>query len=89
VECAKLGVASAESRKRIALQLQVVIRKRRDVLLLENLHRRKLDAWKIDLDREIDREAAELYLSSQTALQSGAVPPDRGRRPRRPAFLAQ
>src|SRR5271155_210231 len=36
VECAKLGVASAESRKRIALQLQVVIRKRRDVLLLEN-----------------------------------------------------
>lgn len=61
-ECAKLAEAAAESRQRIAAQLQVVIRKRRDFRLLENLRRSKLEAWKTDLAREIDQEAAELYL---------------------------
>jgi flagellar export protein FliJ len=64
VECVKLAEAAAESRRRIAGQGQVVIRKRRDLRLLENLRQRKLDAWKADLEREIDREAAELHLAS-------------------------
>jgi flagellar export protein FliJ len=64
VECVKLAEVAAESRRRIASQLQVVIRKRRDLRLLEKLRQHKLDAWKADLEREIDREAAELHLVS-------------------------
>jgi flagellar export protein FliJ len=64
VECVKLAAAVEESRRRIAAQLQVLIRKRRDFRLLENLRKAKLDAWKADLGREIDREAAELHLGS-------------------------
>ena len=62
-ECARLADAAADARKRIAAQLQVVTQKRRDLRLLENLRDRKLRAWKSELDREIDREASELYLT--------------------------
>jgi flagellar export protein FliJ len=65
VECVKLAEAAAESRQRTAAQLQVVIRKRRDLRLLEKLRQRKLDAWKADLEREIDREASELHLAAR------------------------
>ena len=50
-------------RQRIAAQLQVVLQKRRDVKLLELLHARKLAAWNAELDREIDKQAAELHLA--------------------------
>jgi flagellar export protein FliJ len=63
VECARLAGFAAATRPRIAAQLQVVIQKRRDVKLLELLHARKLQAWNQELDREIDREAGELYLA--------------------------
>jgi hypothetical protein len=63
VECVRLSEAAAESRQRVGVQLQVVIRKRRDFRLLENLRQSRIDAWKTDLEREIDREAAELHLA--------------------------
>ena len=65
IECAKLAEAAAESRQREAAQLQVVIRKRRDFRLLEKLRQRKLDTWKADLEREIDKEASELHLAAR------------------------
>lgn len=64
VELEKLTKAEAESRKRIAAQIEVLSRKRRDLRLLENLRQRKLEVWRADLDREIDNEATELYLAS-------------------------
>jgi flagellar export protein FliJ len=64
VEFEKLTKAAADSRKRIATQIEVLSRKRRDLRLLENLRHRKLDAWRADLEREIDNEATELYLAS-------------------------
>jgi flagellar export protein FliJ len=63
VDCVKLADAVSQSRQRISAQLQVVIRKRRDLRLLEMLRQRKLDSWKADLEREIDSEAAELHLA--------------------------
>jgi flagellar biosynthesis chaperone FliJ len=63
-EFEKLTKAAADSRKRIATQIEVVSRKRRDLRLLENLRQRKLDTWRADLEREIDNEATELYLVS-------------------------
>jgi flagellar biosynthesis chaperone FliJ len=70
VECAKLARAAAESRQRISAQLDVVIRKRQDFRLLEKLRQRKLEAWKADLGREIDREAGELYLARLAAVRA-------------------
>jgi hypothetical protein len=63
-EFEKLTKAAVDSRKRIATQIEVLSRKRRDFRLLENLRARKLGAWRADLEREIDNEAAELYLAS-------------------------
>jgi flagellar export protein FliJ len=63
-EFEKLTKAAADCRKRIATQIEVLSRKRRDFRLLENLRERKLDAWRADLEREIDKEATELYLAS-------------------------
>ena len=64
----KLRRLAEEARKRVAWQLEVVIAKRRDLRLLENLRQRKLIAWKAEFDREIDVEAAELHLiNSQRA----------------------
>lgn len=61
-ECKRLAESAAASRRLIDAQLKVVIDKRRDVKLLEQLHARKLQAWNTDLAREIDREAGELHL---------------------------
>jgi flagellar export protein FliJ len=63
MECARLAGSAAATRPRIAAQLQIVIQKRRDVKLLELLRARKLATWNLDLDRDIDREAAELHLA--------------------------
>jgi hypothetical protein len=62
VECARLEDATAGCRKRIAVQMEAVIQKRRDLQLLERLHERKLAEWKKDLAREIDQQAEELNL---------------------------
>lgn len=64
-ECVKLAESAAASRGRIAAQTQEVMRRRRDVKLLEHLHSRKLTAWNLELGREIDREASELHLLKQ------------------------
>jgi flagellar export protein FliJ len=63
VECTKLAASAAAARQRIAAQLPIVIWKRRDVKLLDLLRTRKLETWTAGLAREIDREAAELYLA--------------------------
>lgn len=63
VECAKLKESASQAEKRVAEQLGVVAGKRRDVKLLENLRTRKLEAWKLELGREIEREAGELFLA--------------------------
>ncbi len=61
-QCAKLGESASASRKRIAAQMQAVLRRQREVRLLEHLEARKLAAWNTELAREIDREASELHL---------------------------
>jgi flagellar export protein FliJ len=60
--CAKLAESASAARQRVAEQMQAVLRRQREVKLLENLHARKFAAWNTELIREIDKEASELRL---------------------------
>ncbi len=59
----ELQNAAALCQGKIARQAEVVTGKRREVKLLERLHQRKFDAWKVEFSREIDRQAEELHLA--------------------------
>ncbi len=59
--------ASLDCQKRIAAQMNTVVQKRRDLILLERLHERKLAEWKADFARELDQEAEELHLAKFSA----------------------
>jgi flagellar export protein FliJ len=72
-ECVNLTASATASRRRIALQLQVALQKRRDVKLLELLHARKREAWNAALNRETDNEAGELFLAKLTAARARSV----------------
>jgi flagellar export protein FliJ len=61
-ECTRLEQAAAACQKRVAVQMEQVVLKRRDLRLLEQLHDRKLAEWKKDLAKEIDQQAEELNL---------------------------
>lgn len=61
-ECARLSEAASASRQRIGAQMPAVLRRQREVRLLEHLAARKLAAWNTELAREIDKEASELHL---------------------------
>jgi flagellar biosynthesis chaperone FliJ len=67
VACARFQAESAVCEKQIASQMGEVLRTRRDVRLLEQLHQRKLAEWRTELGRETDREAEELHLAKFTA----------------------
>jgi flagellar export protein FliJ len=62
-ECARLENQAAGCRKKIARQIEAVAGKRRDARLLEKLEQRKLTTWKLEFDRELDRQAEESHLS--------------------------
>ena len=64
VESRKLERSAAEARKGVSAQVQIVILRRRDALLLETLHDRKQEAWNLELDKVIDLEAGELHLAA-------------------------
>ena len=54
--------------QRIAAQLQVVAKKRRDVKLLERLKNQRHDKWQTDFAREIDAQADESFLAKWNRL---------------------
>jgi flagellar export protein FliJ len=62
-EQARLKQARQECGKKIAAQIEAVTGKRRDVKLIENVKRRRLDGWTAELGREIDRDADEAFLA--------------------------
>jgi len=49
--------------ERIAAQIQVVSKKRRDVKLLERLKDQRFEKWHTEFGREIDAEADESFLA--------------------------
>jgi flagellar export protein FliJ len=59
----RLAAKRAECAGRIAAQMQVVARKRRDVRLLEKLKERRLKMWRGEVNRENDALGEEAYLA--------------------------
>lgn len=49
--------------QRIAAQLQMVAKKRRDVKLLERLKKQRYEQWRTDFGREMDAKADESFLA--------------------------
>lgn len=49
--------------QRIAAQMQIVAKKRRDVKLLEGLKDQRLAKWRAEFGREIDAQAEESHLA--------------------------
>lgn len=62
-EHTRLEQRRADCVKKIAAQAQVVAQKRKDVRLLEHLRGSRLQTWKRELERDIDMQAEEAYLS--------------------------
>jgi flagellar export protein FliJ len=62
-ERSRLSTKRRDCGKRIALQMQVVAGKRRDVRLLEKLREQRLKSWQAELGRDVDRQADEAYLA--------------------------
>jgi flagellar export protein FliJ len=62
-ELARLAAARQDCERRLAAQLQTVRERRREAKLLERLKERRLAAWNAAYSRELEREAAEAYLS--------------------------
>ena len=54
--------------QRIAAQIQVVAKKRRDVKLLERLKDQRYEKWRTDFAREIDAQADESFLAKWNRL---------------------
>jgi flagellar export protein FliJ len=52
-----------ECRKRIAMQFNVLMKKRRDVRLLEKLKDQRFEVWEKEMWKEIDQQAEESYVS--------------------------
>jgi len=66
-EQTRLEVLRADCSKRIATQIEVVVAKRRDVRLLERLKQKRLTAWHMGFNREIDRQAEETHRAKWNA----------------------
>lgn len=62
-EQARLERKRAECERRLIEQSRVAAAKERDVKILEHLRERRLQAWKIEADREIEQQAAEAFLA--------------------------
>lgn len=54
---------------KLAQQTQVVLERRRDAELLNRLRDRRLNAWRVAADQEVERQAEESYLSRFTRTQ--------------------
>jgi hypothetical protein len=72
MQCANLETATVGCRQRIAVQMDIIVQRRREFRLLERLNERKLITWTADYSREIDQQADELYLAR--AAQRMALP---------------
>ena len=73
-QCGHLETAAVGCRKRIAVQMDVLVQRRREVRLLERLHERRFTAWNAEYSKEIDAQADELHLATRarTALLRSA-----------------
>ena len=63
LEQSRLMQRRADCEKRIAAQMQTIAAKRRDVRLLELARERRYHRWQAEAEREIDRQAEEIYLA--------------------------
>jgi flagellar export protein FliJ len=64
-----LSDAIREIERRRATQMQVVQQKRRDILLLEKLRQKRFAEWTTGTEREITKEAEELFLGRWRRIQ--------------------
>jgi hypothetical protein len=62
-EITRIEKAKADCRARIEAQIAVIVNKRRDAKLLENLREKRLTAWHTDLAKEIDQLAEEIHVA--------------------------
>jgi flagellar export protein FliJ len=62
-ELKRMDKTRVECRKRIDAQLAVLIRKRREVKLLEHLKDQRLEKWEHEMTKELDSQAEEAYLA--------------------------
>jgi hypothetical protein len=84
-ERARLEIKRVECEKRLAEQAKIVTARERDVKVLEHLRARRLDAWNIEWEKELEQQAAETYLarwrapSKSSSTSSEAAAPERER----------
>jgi len=62
-ESGRMAQARAGCERQIAVQVQILAVKRRDVKLLEKLKRQRLISWSKDLEREVSQQAEESHLA--------------------------
>jgi hypothetical protein len=62
-EHTRLEQLRADCSRRIAIQIQVVASKRRELRLLERLKQQRFKAWEQEYSREIDAQADEAHLA--------------------------
>jgi hypothetical protein len=68
-ERSRLNGMRADARRRLARQMDSVVRAQRAVKLLENLRERRWRAWQAEMNRETDREAGESYMARWRRIQ--------------------
>jgi hypothetical protein len=62
-ETVRADRARVDCRRRITVQTDAALQRRRDVRLLENLRDRRLRTWKAGLEKEIQQQAEESFLA--------------------------
>lgn len=62
-----LSNARADCERKIEEQRQRIIEARREAQLLDKLKERRLTAWRIEFDKDIEAQAAEAYLAKWRA----------------------
>ncbi len=62
-QCRHFAISRVALEKKIALQTQVVIQRRRDAHLLERLRDSRLTQWRSAAAREVEQQAEESYMA--------------------------
>jgi len=62
-EAVRLAEEAASASARIASQREAVLSARREVEVLEKLRERRLRDWRLELDREMEKQTAELVVA--------------------------
>src|SRR5262245_11917834 len=62
-ERARLEIKRGECEKRLAEQAKLLMARKREVKVLEHLRAQRLEAWRVEREKETEQQAAEAYLA--------------------------